>query len=207
MVETATSTLATPGQELLGHPRGVDVRVRDPAVVDRHHLVRAVPAQTGAAVVVHRPLHAGPPAEPVVVAGHRLDLDARRSSPASRASCSRTTAALSAAAPAGWRAAGRSRRSGPARPRGRRDDAVGRRLQHLDRVGAPERRAVVAVGDDGADPLPRQRVPDEHHPALVPGHAVPAVGDRADGQLDLVPEGGHRRLGGTQDSPPPRRPD
>ena len=73
-------------------------------------------------------------------------------------------------------------RSQPPQPPARaqahgRGHPVRRRLEHLDGVGAAERAAAV-LGDHGAHPLARQRVPDEHDPAVVAGHAVPAVGDR-----------------------------
>ena len=68
------------------------------------------------------------------------------------------------------------------RPRGL--DAVRGRLEHLDGVGAPELRGLARVGQPRADALARQRVPDEDDAALVPGHAVTAVGDRADLELD-----------------------
>ncbi len=55
---------------------------------------------------------------------------------------------------------------------------------HLDRVRPQEPVGGHALGDAGAHPLTRQRVPDEDHPALVARHADPAVGHRAD--LELV---------------------
>ncbi len=102
------------------------------------------------------------------------------------------------------------------RPRARRRHPVRGRLQHRHGVGPAERAAGVLV-DDGEHPLPRQRVPHEHHAPLRAGDAVPAVSDRADLQLedavgpvevravgaarhgrrpDVVAGGGSRRSGG-----------
>ena len=59
-------------------------------------------------------------------------------------------------------------------------------LEHLDGVGAQEPVALARLGDPHPHPLARQRVPDEDDAAVVPGHAVAAVGDRADLDLDHV---------------------
>jgi hypothetical protein len=45
------------------------------------------------------------------------------------------------------------------------------------------------VGHLDGDPLPGQRVPDEHHPTVRrPSQAVAAVRDRPDLKLEPVPE-------------------
>src|SRR5690606_3007063 len=62
---------------------------------------------------------------------------------------------------------------------------VGRRLEDLDGVGAPELRGVAALRDARADALAGQRVAHEDDAAVVPRDAVPAVRDRADLELDL----------------------
>ena len=54
---------------------------------------------------------------------------------------------------------------------------VGRRLQHLDRVGTQEPVALVALGDLDDHPLAGQRVPDEHDDAVVARDDEPAVRD------------------------------
>ena len=69
--------------------------------------------------------------------------------------------------------------AGP-RVRARRLDPVGRRHQHADGVAAQEAPALALAGDLDLDRLPRQRVPDEHDPALVPGDDVPPVRDALD---------------------------
>ena len=85
------------------------------------------------------------------------------------------------------RAAGRSRRSRPAAAYGQGGVDPVRRRPRAPRprrpAGSPCARSVISRDD----PLARQRVPDEHHPAVAaPGHAVPAVRGRPDGQLDRV---------------------
>ena len=52
-------------------------------------------------------------------------------------------------------------------------------LEHLDGVGPQEPVAVLALGDLDGDQLARQRVPDEHDDALVPGDDEAAVRDPA----------------------------
>ena len=76
------------------------------------------------------------------------------------------------------------------RERARGPDPMGRRHGDVHRVAAQEPPAV--LGDLDRHLLPRQRVPHEdHHLALVeagrdPGHEVPAVGDRADLDLEAL---------------------
>ena len=109
-----------------------------------------------------------------------------RSMPASRCSCSPTTAAeqrrcrgrrdvLEVAAAAAARAGVRA---------GRLDPIAGTR-QSTSTASARRNRASSppSVTSD-PDPLPRDRVPDEDHPPVVPGHAVSAVRDRPDLDLD-----------------------
>ena len=54
---------------------------------------------------------------------------------------------------------------------------------------AHEALPLLGLGDARAHPLARERVPDEDDPALVPGDAVPAVGDGPDVDVDLVADG------------------
>ena len=77
--------------------RGVgDGGVRDPAAVDRHHVVGPVLAQADGPVAAERPLHPGPPAQARARAlpAPTSSTVTSTSSPASRRSCSATTAAL-----------------------------------------------------------------------------------------------------------------
>ena len=67
-------------------------------------------------------------------------------------------------------------------------DASGIGAQHPDRLAAAERSAL-GLGDPDDGPLPRQRQPDEDHPAVEPGDAVPTVGHRTDVDLDLDARG------------------
>ena len=178
-------------------------RMRDPAPVDRHHLVRAVLEQAGPAGGVHCVLDPGPPAQAVALVGHRRQRphpDVRapgRRRPAGqpmRSSCSATTAAFSSRCAAGatcWKSHP-PHRSGPAHGHGG-STRSGRRGQDLDRVGPQE--AFALVGHHRPHPLTGQAVPDEHHPAVVgPGHAVPAVSDRADAQFEHGAVEGLRRI-------------
>ena len=101
-----------------GHAGLVDQRVRDPAVVDRHDLVRAVPAQARRPVVVDGELHPGAPAEPCASPGTSSTSTAR-SSPASRLQLLAHHRGLERPLRrAATRAASRSRRTGPGRPTG-----------------------------------------------------------------------------------------
>ena len=113
------------------------------------------------------------------------------SSPASRCSCSATTAAFSRRCAAELDvlevAASAAARSAE---RARRVDPVGRRLEHLDSVGAQEPVTFVALGHFSDNPLPRQRVPDEDHDALVPGDDESAVSGLAAGGLEAVADQG-----------------
>jgi len=61
----------TPQQIAAMSPQAVDAWGRDAAVVDRHHVVRAVAAQPGPALLVDGELDAGAPVEPVVGTGNR----------------------------------------------------------------------------------------------------------------------------------------
>ena len=102
-----------------------------------------------------------------------------RSSPASRCSCSSTTAALSSrwAPRAACCQSQPPQRPGPANGHGggtRSGDGSSTSTASARRKRSPS----PTVGDPGADPLARQRVPDEDDPAVVPGDAVAAVGDR-----------------------------
>ena len=116
---------------------------RDRAAVRRHRLdvVRAVLAQPRPAVVVDRVAHPGPPAQPVSASPGATAPRPRpaQSIPASRCSCSATTAAFSRAGPPGRRAGSRSRRSRPGPATGQRGGTrSGDGLEDLDGVAAPE---------------------------------------------------------------------
>lgn len=54
----------------------------------------------------------------------------------------------------------------------------------FDGVAAPEARALLSLREGHLDPLAGDRVAHEHHPALMSADAVPAVGNRADVELD-----------------------
>ncbi len=164
-------------------------RRRDPAAVDRHDLVRPVPAKPRPAVGTHRELDPGPPAQPVGVARHRLHLDVDLETgepgqlladhPGLEPALGSEPDVLEVAATA---------RPGAA-PRARRHDPVRRRLEHLERVGPDEPGPRPDLGDPGEDALPRQGVPHEEHLPVVPGHTVPTVGERGDLDRDLVADG------------------
>ena len=132
-------------------------------------------ARPGPSLVDGQP-HPVPPAQRA--AGQLLHRrPAARSRPAG-CSCSASTVAFSARCAAGSTCC----RSQPPQPPARaQPHGAGTRsgdgAQHRDRVGPAERAAAVLV-DDRAHPLARQRVPHEHHPPVVAGHAVPAVRDR-----------------------------
>src|SRR5918997_2913704 len=76
------------------------------------------------------------------------------------------------------------------RGRTRRRHSADRRFKYCHRVGPAEGPAAV-LGDHRAHPLPWQRVPHEHHPALVAGHAEPTMAHRSDGEFQF--EGHHGR--------------
>src|SRR5262245_11621989 len=144
--------------------------------------------QAGPASSVHCVLNPGPPAQAVIGARQRLDLETQRrhvvrAEPAEPDQLlphhlrlqlplrrHRRVLEVAAAALPG------------SRPRARSRDPVRRGREDLNRVGAQE--ALALIGDDRPHPLPRQRVPDEHDvPVGGPGHAVSTVGDRADLEL------------------------
>ena len=181
---TATSSSARPGQSRLQR-----VGVAHPGRADRA-VARAAPRCASGA----RAAPARRPARPRTAPG--------AASPAP--SPCRPAAAPSPAAPA--RPAGSAARP-PRRPSGHAGpgsatcwksqppqppgwaygqgaaDPVRRGVPDLDGVGPAERAAAV-LGHLGQHRLTGQRVPQEHHPALVAGHAVPAVRDRADQHLE-----------------------
>ena len=167
-------------------------RVRDQAVGDRDDLARAMLAQAGRPVRADREANPGAPAQPRRVAGQRLDrhlaLDPGHAAQLlpDHLGLDRPlrggAGVLQVAAAASVRA----------RVRTGRLDPVRRRLEYLDGLGAGEPGR--AAGHPGADPLAGQRVPDEHHLALVagraaPGHAPAAVGRFAYGQLEHIARG------------------
>ncbi len=131
---------------------------------------------------VQRPPHPGPPAEPVV--GQRLhrDVELESGQPAEllgddgglELPLQRGIGVLEVAAATAAGVEVRARRLHP----------TGIGAQHPDHLAAAERTAL-RLGDPHRRPLPRQCEPDEDHPAVIPGHAVSAVGDRADVDLDL----------------------
>ena len=172
------------GPGALEHPRAGDALGGDEAVVDLDDLVAVVPAQAGPARGVDRELDPGAPAQAVGVAGHRLDRHVQVE-PGQPVQLLADDGGLELAlvaqvgvlpvAPAA--AAGTGERA-------RRRPPVGGRLDHLDGVAEQEAVAHPAAGDPDPDTLPRQRVADEDHLAVVAGDAVAAVGDLADLRLE-----------------------
>ena len=150
------------------------------AVGDGQHVVAAVGAQARAALVVDGEPHPRAPAQRA--AGQLLDLDLPVHACEPRQLLGqhlRLPAALRGRRDVLQVAATAATRPRPGAGRGH---PVGRRREHGDGVGPAEPAAGVLV-DDRAHPLPRQRVPYEHDPPVVAGHAVPAVGDGVDLQL------------------------
>lgn len=166
-------------------------------MLDGLDLVRAVAAQSGAAVGVDRVLDAGAPGRDLaggeLVAGgggdgavpaglfggepgQVLELlgDDLALEAALGAGLGVLPVAAAAAAGAGVRAGSR--------------DAVLGGVEDLDGVGAQEAGGLVAVGDPGDDALAGQGVADEEDASgLGAGDAVPAVGDGPDLDLVLLP--------------------
>ncbi len=87
---------------------------------------------------------------------------------------------------------------------GDRRDPVRRGLEDLDRPRLGVR--ALGLADDGAHAVARQRAGDEDDVAVEPRHAVAAVGERIDGQLELGPAGGPRGGGGRGHAPRVPRP-
>ncbi len=166
---------------------GAHERVRYPAVRRRDNLVRAVPAQGDLALLRQRVTHPGAPPQAVGQrAGRRIQrLDLHRpvepgqsaqlltDHPGFEATLRGNGGVLPVASAA---------TAGPGM-RARRGHPVRRRPQDLDGVSPPVP-VVRGVGQAGPDPFTRQRVPDEDNPALVAGHAHPAMRDRPDVKLD-----------------------
>ena len=170
---------------------GRDGRVLDgdQAVVDRHHVVRAVLAQAASAVAGRDELGAGAPAQSVHVTGHRLHhepgdqgvggIEAGQPDQL-LAHHGGLQVALGGQGDVLEVATSAESRSGDRAGRG---DPVSRRLEHLDGVTTPEPVTVGALGDLDDHPLPRDRVPGEDHTGLglgQPDDAVAAVGHRTD---------------------------
>ena len=63
-------------------------------------------------------------------------------------------------------------------------------LEHLDHVGAPELGRLAVVGQPDPGLFTGNAVADKDHAALVPGHAVAAVGDGPDVHNELGAGGG-----------------
>ena len=171
----------------------------DRAVADREHLVAAVRPQARPPVVGDGHPHPGAPVQGP--AGQLLDGDLALD-PGQAGELlgddDRLEVALqgrlgvlpvAAAAAAG------------SRPRAGRLDALRRRDEHRDRVGAAERAAGV-LGDRRPHPLAGQRVAHEDHAPLVARDAVAPVRDRPDVEVEQLvgPVGpdrhGDGRLGG-----------
>ncbi len=172
--------LGARGKGLAEHV-GQGVRGRQRTVRDRQHVVAAVRAQPGPAVVVdgeadpvpptqrparqllhgHDPLE---PGEPPQLLGEDRGLP--------RALGGRVGVLQVAATAA----------AGP-RPGARGRHPVRRGVQHRDGIGSAER-ATPVLADHGPDPLAGQGVADEHDPPLEPGDAVPAVRDRPDVEIE-----------------------
>ena len=146
------------------------------------------PPQTDPAEAVHRELNPGAPAEAVRGPGQFLhdDVPVDLGEPVQLflhnlclepALCFRrhvlpvTAAALS-------RSAEGTRRRNP----------IGRLLKDLYSVRPQESVCVRALGHQSHNALPRERVPYEHRPALVPGHTEAPVGHRAHRHLEPLPD-------------------
>src|SRR5690606_1740634 len=173
-----------------GEVRGVLARERHR--LERDDVVRAEAVHARPPGAVGHEVHARAVREAaaLVVAGQTLDLDLRvrlvEVDPRDPAQLLREDVAL----PAPLRGERHVRELPPSHPAGtglrpHRRHPVGRRLEDLDRVGAPELRGVAALRDARADALAGQRVAHEDDAAVVPRDAVPAVRDRADLELDL----------------------
>ena len=150
-------------------------------------------AHAAAAVGGHGVLHAGPPGQPVDVPGHRLDLDVdvELRQPGELLHDHRGLEG----ALGGQRDVLEVAAAAQARPgvRARRLDPVGRGVEHLDGVAAPEPVALGALGDLDDDAFAGQRVPHEHDAVALlhdAGDAVAAVRDRADGDLEAGADAG-----------------
>ena len=175
----------------------VDPGHRDQALVHRHHFMRPVLEQSGAAGGVDGEPDPGSP--PQRRRGQRLDayrqlVDLGRSHPAEpgqlldhdgglEIALRGRVDVLEIAAPAAVRA-------GP--PAGRRHPHVGG-LQDLHRVGPQVAGAL--LGHLGTHAFARQRVPHEDDATIRrPGDKVTAVGDRSDGQLQQTIDAGLARI-------------
>ncbi len=156
--------------------------------------MRAVPAQSGASGRVDGELDAGPPAQTARVARDGLHLDValdpgeaaqlllhqRRLEQALRGQRD----VLEVAAPAPARTGVGTRPLHPVR----------RGAQHLHGVGAQEVRGL--PGHLRKHPLPRQRVPDEDHPAVRGPPDAPTAGrDGADVELERLGHGRSSTVG------------
>src|SRR5918998_2796397 len=148
----------------------------------RQHRMAAMLPETGSPGAVHREPGPGPPAQratgqllhrhrdiqsgdPAQLLGHHVPFELTLQLWVGVLEIATTTTAGSR---------GRTRRRHPA----------GHRFEHCHRVSPAEGSATV-LGDHRADPLPRQRVPDEHHPTPVAGHAEPTMAHRSDGELQF----------------------
>ncbi len=180
------------GEALPEGRRAVDAGGGERQRLHGDHPVRARGVRADQAVVGHVQADARAPAEPVglVVAGERLHLDVHvdvrhagervdHDLPLELALVGEADVAELGAADAVL---------GGAVDGGLGPDvraAVRRRVEHLDRVGAPERLLGV-LGAARPHPLAGDRVRDEDHPAVVPGHGDPSVRHVRHVHLDLA---------------------
>src|SRR5450631_1496894 len=142
----------------------------------RDDVMRTVPAESGATGRIDGESHAGTPTkaiarqfldddvaldsgQPLQLLGYHTSLDLSLERPAG-------VLPIAAAAAAGHR------------NDTQRDDAMLGRRHDLDRIGSGE--VLRLFGHPRDDPLAGQRVPNEHHPTVVTGHARTAVRGCAD---------------------------
>ncbi len=164
---STTSTTGSDGSTVVGLS---GIGAGDQAVVDGHHVVRAVLAHPAPPVRGRGVSHPGPPAQAVLVARHRIDLE----------SGDDRMVGLEPAEPdqllahdLGLQCALRRQRdvlevAAATQPRpgdraGRLDPVRGRRLDR-DRVAAPVPVRLGALGDLDDHAFSGQGVPDEHDP-------------------------------------------
>ncbi len=142
-----------------------------------------VPPESDSTSGAHRQAHAGSPAEPVVVSGHRLDRDARLDPRQPRqllGDARRLQAPLRGRGHVLEVAAAATARAGVG---ARRLHPVGRRGEDLNRVGPQVGRG--GARDPGTHALAGQRVADEDDlPVGRPGHAAATARHRAGFELE-----------------------
>jgi hypothetical protein len=159
----------------------------DQAAVNPDHIVGTVPAQPGAASIVHRERNGSPPAQASLVPaeGMYLNLEIKAGQPAKLLADHRRFQ-LALRGKAGVLPVTAAAATGH-RVRAGRRDPIRRWPQYLNRVrpGEPGR----ALGNNGPDAFAWQRMTHENHPVgiILPGDAPPAVHSLANGEFQDVP--------------------